>query len=234
MMGEDRDGNGVGEPVLHTRKPDVGKTYPVATPQTTDTFDASKLGLQWQWMANPKPVWMSLTSRKGWIRLAGQPRPADSKQLAAMPNQLLQKFPAPDFTATAKLEFKPGASDESAGGLIVSGFSGLLIKKAANGLDIHRITGVSTARSGASGGGSEPAPDRVEATANVPAGPVWLRLKVTGPDSLCTFSFSSDGQHFTPLGSEFRAIFAGWMGAKMGLVCAGEGATLDCDSFIVE
>jgi beta-xylosidase len=233
IIGEDRDGNGIGEPVLVHAKPNVGRTYPIATPQTSDTFDSPALGLQWQWMANPKPAYASLSDRPGWIRLSGIARVDGGKQLAGMPNQLLQKFPAPDFTATAKVEFKPGA-EGSAGGLIVSGFSGLMITKTGEGLELQRITGVSTARSGASGGGNEQRPDRVEAAARVNDGPIWLRVRVTAPDSMCTFSYSTDGQHFAPLGSDFQAVFAGWMGAKMGLLCAGEGAQLDCDSFIVE
>jgi hypothetical protein len=177
-----------------------------------------------------------LTDRPGWIRLKGQKR-LEAARLAAEPNQLLQKFPAPDFSATARVQFTPGDST-SAGGLIISGISGLLINKDDHGMQLQRITGVSTARSGASGGGNEQREDHVDATlidiAGFEQGNIWLRVEVKSPDANCTFSFSTDGKQFTPVGPVYRATNAGWMGAKVGLICVGEGAQLDCDSFIVE
>ena len=50
-MGIDENGEGCGLPVLSHKKPNVGKTYPVESPQTSDEFNDSKLGLQWQWQA---------------------------------------------------------------------------------------------------------------------------------------------------------------------------------------
>ena len=34
-------------------KPNVGKTYKIQSPATTDEFNDRKLGLQWQWNHNP-------------------------------------------------------------------------------------------------------------------------------------------------------------------------------------
>ena len=36
VMGNDNDKNGIGEPVLQHRKPNVGKSYSVVTPKETD------------------------------------------------------------------------------------------------------------------------------------------------------------------------------------------------------
>lgn len=52
VIGEDKDGDGCGEPVLTYKKPDVGKTYPICTPQESDEFDSNELGLQWQFNGN--------------------------------------------------------------------------------------------------------------------------------------------------------------------------------------
>ena len=38
VIGEDKDGDGCGEPVRRYRKPTVGKTYPVETPAESDEF----------------------------------------------------------------------------------------------------------------------------------------------------------------------------------------------------
>jgi beta-xylosidase len=67
VMGIDHSGKGIGEPVYAYKKPD-GKAYPAATPQTSDEFNNNKLGLQWQWQANPEATWL-FTSGLGYLRL---------------------------------------------------------------------------------------------------------------------------------------------------------------------
>jgi beta-xylosidase len=54
VMGVDNNSNGIGEPVMVFKKPNVGKKYPVITPAESDEFNDSKMGLQWQWHANTK------------------------------------------------------------------------------------------------------------------------------------------------------------------------------------
>jgi beta-xylosidase len=54
IIGKDINEDGIGEPVNEDKKPDVGRVYPVINPQTNDEFDHNRLGLQWQWQANPK------------------------------------------------------------------------------------------------------------------------------------------------------------------------------------
>src|ERR1044072_2040209 len=44
----DAGGDGTGEPVTRFKKPNVGKTYLIETPQDSDEFDSSGVGLQWQ------------------------------------------------------------------------------------------------------------------------------------------------------------------------------------------
>ncbi len=52
--------DGCGEPVLHYKKPEVGATYPIDTPEDSDFFEGESLGLQWQWNANYKKEWYDL------------------------------------------------------------------------------------------------------------------------------------------------------------------------------
>src|SRR5690606_33801963 len=54
LMGEDKNNDGIGEPVMQWKKPKVGKQFPVRVPQTSDEFNEKQLGFQWQWHANPK------------------------------------------------------------------------------------------------------------------------------------------------------------------------------------
>jgi beta-xylosidase len=250
LMGLDRDGNGVGEPVSTCKKPNVGKTHPVAVPQTSDEFDNTKLGLQWQWQANPNPAWYSMSARPGWLRLnaVGSTRAesptvcpperqrAESDEtplsfaatvsvvLWTVPNLLLQKFPAPIFTATTKLEFAPRAKGDTAG-LVVMGedYAALLVARGANGFDVKRVSCRDAAHGNA---------ETVDATATGLKNPIWLRVSVE-PEAMCTFSYSVDGKKFTTLGESFPARAGRWIGAKIGLVCIGNGGQADFGWFRV-
>ena len=226
LMGVDKDGNDVGEPVSTFKKPDVGKTHPVVVPQTSDEFDSPKLGLQWQWQANPKTEWYSLTARPGWLRLnavagthAETPtvcHPERQRRISVVlwmaPNLLLQKFPAPRFTATTKLELDPRAEGDTAG-LVVMGedYAALMLGPGANGLNVKRVTCRDAAQGNA---------ETVDAAASGLKNPIWLRVSVE-PEALCTFSYSADGKKFTTLGTPFPARAGRWIGAKVGLVCLG-------------
>ena len=113
MMGVDKDGNGIGEPVLSYKKPNVGKTYPVETPQESDEFNDNKLGFQWQWDANPQSNFcFPAGSSYGFIRLFNVPVPDNMVNFWSVPNLLTQKFPAPNFSAVTKLTFTPRTDDE--------------------------------------------------------------------------------------------------------------------------
>ncbi|HNA18230.1 MAG TPA: family 43 glycosylhydrolase, partial [Ferruginibacter sp.] len=94
VIGEDKDGDGRGEPVLRYKKPTVGKTYPMATPAGSDEFNDPRIGLPWQWMANPKATWAFSDAANGVLRLFSDKLPDSAKNLWFAPNVLLQKFPA--------------------------------------------------------------------------------------------------------------------------------------------
>ena len=120
LMGNDPDGDGTGEPVLTYKKPNVGKQWPITTPADTDEFDGKQLGLQWQWQANPEPNWMFPSGALGIVRMYNVPLGEDFRNFWDLPNLLLQKFPAPEFTVTTKIKFTPRTDDEKAG-LVVMG-----------------------------------------------------------------------------------------------------------------
>jgi len=209
VIGSDPGGTGKGEPVLVYRKPDVGRSYPVAVPQTSDEFEGAALGLQWQWNANPRPEWFSLRARPGFLRLTALGARLD---IYGMPNLLLQKFPAPAFTVTTKAELVPGSPYDSAG-LVVMGYDSAWI-------------GLTTFASGARVvfrrfGKALPDPTKVEwVVPPLVTGPIYLRVQIDAR-AVCRFSYSSDGQHFSPLGVPFQATVDRWIGAKVGLFSAG-------------
>lgn len=229
VIGTDKDGDGNGEPVLEYKKPAVGKMYPIATPPESDEFNGDTLGLQWQWQANPQLQWSALMRGTNQLRLFAWPDSA--KNLWAAPNLLLQKFPAPSFTATARITFTvdSNAADNKKAGLLIMGsdYAYISITRGKDGYYISQVI-----CKDANNRGIE------ETVQQIPlqSATVVVRAKVTGPNASCTFSFSEDGTNFKNIGREFIAKEGRWIGAKLGLFCTGKtggriGGYADVDWF---
>ena len=73
----------------------------------------------------------------------------------------------------------------------------------------------------------------IESGPKLDAQPLWLRSE-WGMDGLSRFSFSTDGEHFTPFGEPFRFGWQDYRGERIGLFSynnAGEAGHADFDSF---
>jgi beta-xylosidase len=218
VIGNDKDGDGKGEPVLVYKKPNVGKTYPIQTPAESDEFNSVKPGLQWQWMANPKSTWVYVYN--GSLRLFSDKIPDSAKNLWFTPNVLLQKFPAPEFTVTTKLEFHPNIRLENEKtGLTIMGFSyaNIAVKSKQDGIYL-----VYTLCKEADKGKAE-----VETTIQkLSASTIYLRVSISA-GAKCRFSYSFDGSQFKETGDIFQAETGRWIGSKVGLFCTREVVTND-------
>lgn len=219
VIGNDPDGDGKGNPVLTVVKPDVGNTYPIATPADSDEFDSFRLGLQWQWQANPRDGWYSLSANPGCLRLYAATYSGAARTLWEAPSLLAQKFPAPEFQVTVKLEFHPRVNGEKAG-LAIMGeeFSYLCLIQTGTGLKLGRVWGKHD--SGVSG---------EQELWEIPAqsGTVWLRVSVA-QNGNSTFGYSWDGNDFSQAGPGFTAVAGRWIGAKIGLFCLTSQPGNDC------
>lgn len=232
VIGSDKDGDGTGEPVLKHKKPNVGATYPICTPQESDEFEGYSLGLQWQWHANPNPLWSYFAGHKGYMRLYSVPVPKDFISLWDLPNLLLQKMPAAEFTATTRLTFKPNPNlDGERAGLVVMGrdYAMLSIEDTPQGLVLSQIECLKADRKGT---------ETVNATINLKEDTFYLRVKVA-KGGVCSFSYSLDGKKFLSLGNNFTAKEGMWIGAKTGLfvsrpVSNNDGGWMDVDWFRIE
>lgn len=244
VIGTDPDGDGCGEPVLSHRKPDVGRTYPVCTPQESDEFDGYTLSPQWQWHANINEKWAYYAGNHGFVRLYSYPVVPQYRNLWDVANLLLQKTPAPNFTATMKLTFSP--TDKYKGertGLVVMGmdYAALVLENTASGLTLSQVV---------CHGADKGQPEQVNASVGLKEGTVYLRVKFGcdgrkivqsegGHDLLvtCDFSYSTDGRTFSPLGTTFQAREGKWIGTKVGTFCtrpaikASDGGWADVDWF---
>lgn len=67
VMGQDKDGDGCGEPYLTYRMP-KSTSHTKVNPQESDEFNSTELGLQWQWHANYNQLW-GMPTNNGCMRL---------------------------------------------------------------------------------------------------------------------------------------------------------------------
>jgi beta-xylosidase len=228
VIGDDKDGDGKGEPVLVYKKPNVGKIYPVAVPPSSDEFDNSVPGLQWQWQANPKPYWSFIS--QGKLRLFSYQLPDSIKNYWNVPNLLMQKFPADEFTITTKLSFKPRLDGERAG-LIIFGadYSYISVVKKTDGnyISFSNCRNADKAQA-----------ETVQDGEKTSSEDIYFRVKVT-KGAMCEFSYSEDGKNFETLGDKLVAKPGRWVGAKAGLFCTrtvktNDSGFADVDWFRVE
>jgi beta-xylosidase len=213
VMGTNIDANGTGEPVASAPLPRRVGGRPTG-PATSDEFELPQLGRQWQWQANPQAGWASLETRPGYLRLAAMPMPEGTSLWSAAP-LLLQKFPAPAFTATTHVELAPGAAVTA--GLVVFGYSyrwiALRRREGRTRIVLSRCDDAQT-------GGEE----REEIVFPIDVAQIHLKVSV-GSGAACRFAFSHDGIAFTEVGDPFIARSSMWVGAKVGLFARSSGPT---------
>ena len=210
VIGEDKDGDGKGQPVLVHKKPAIDKIYSPSTPADSDEFNGNALGRKWQWHANPKATWAFAAGNRGQLRLFTDQLPEGGKNLWDAPNLLLQKFPAEEFTATTKLSFHPNDKLENERvGLLVMGedYAHLSLLSKKDGLYLAYTTAEKA---------HEGTPEKEAILGKLTGNTVYFRVGVSKGAS-CQFSYSEDGKVFKMAGSPFTAVPGRWIGAKVGL-----------------
>lgn len=216
---------GVGEPVQTHAKPVQG--FAPAAPPTSDGFDGPRLGLQWQWGANPAPGWYSLQDRPGHLRLYTQAVPEAEGFVRASGAILTQKPPASRFVAETKLTFE-GAQDGERAGIIVNAlqYAWLGLRKRGASLDLVRtVCGPFGPRC------------KEESTVVLENAPSTLYLRMyMNENAFVKFSYSLDNREFKPAGDPFPVTRGGWVGAQVGLFSVGaqrrqQPSHLDVDYF---
>jgi len=227
LIGQPGPKPGVGNPVSSWVKPVAGQ--PVAVPPTTDEFSGKKLGVQWQWNANPQASFHSLSARSGFLRLPVAAYPETKGYVRAAPNIVTQKLPATVFTAETRIELT-GAKDRDRAGLILNGQTYAAIGLRQQGADLQLVYTV-----------CEPIKPRCTETDTVllQKAPKAVTLRMTMAEGAqAQFFYSVDGKEFKSAGKPFAATKGHWVGAQMGLYSATDadkasGAYLDADYFRV-
>ena len=241
VIGVDKDGDGCGDPVSRYRKPKTGKTYPIETPVESDEFDTRKLGLQWEWHANYQDVF-GFTTNMGYARIYGHELSPHFKNFWEVPNLLMQKFPAEEFTATAKLKVS-AKDDGQLSGLIIMGwdYSWIGVEKQGEKFLLKQAV----CKDAEQGNLEQVSTLAVlEPSRKFEAGlfpnyerEIYIRVHVD-KGAYCRFSYSLDGKKFTEAGTLFKARQGKWIGAKVGMFSVTphgkERGWLDVDWFRVE
>ena len=256
VIGDDKDGDGVGEPVMKYRKPAL-KGSGAFQPAESDTFASVDLGLQWQWQGVPSPYWYYMdagarethTNGLGALRLYSVDQADGWRNLGDSPNLLLQKTPADEFTATAKLRFIPNPQLKEKGescGFVLMGLDYATIRliDTQDGIMLQYIE-CSEALDGTAEQvlktvkvDSVPLPmpySNTYMSTTVPPVPplayaaadVFVMMKVTPrerkgnvPDLTARFWYSLDGKKWVELTDQtFVGRPGKWIGAKFGFYC---------------
>lgn len=248
VIGIDPDGDERGIPVRTYKKPNVGKTYAKQTPQESDEFDSVVLGKQWQWKDNPSALWYFCDAAASKLRLFSNQQP-EGTTLYDLPNLLLQKYPARDFTATAKVQFCPRVKDGKVmagerAGIVAMGynFGSLALESREDGIYLVQSDCYKAHK-----GGKETEVEAIKLTDGDKEMYLRMRLDYTGPKkptqkpdytAEASFYYSLDGKKFTKIGRPVKVDVGHWIGAKFGLFCSrdwqsNDSGWLDIDWFRV-
>ena len=205
----------------------------------SDEFNDMTIGKQWQWQANYDEKF-GVPTAFGTFRIYTHKLEKDWKNLWLVPNMLLQKTPADQFTVTTKLRFTSKA-DGQFGGLIMMGldYSALVVKRLGKEFQLVQMTCKAADK-------GKPQTETVLATLKPTLEDktdykpgihedIYLRLKVSNAEAgqphggkpIVHFSYSLNGKKWTDCGDDFEMRQGKWIGAKFGFVSAETDSNAD-------
>jgi len=237
-----------GWPVLGDSDGKVPLIMPAATPASavpvsratslvfSDSFDADRLGLHWQWNHNPVDGAWSLTERPGYLRLKTC---RVVNNLYAAPNTISQRMEGPRCSASVTIDIANMKDGDRAGMAAFNGHSGLLtigrddrqtwIAMSSSVVDLDDNTKAIT-------GVTEKEEERV---VNITSQKIRLRIDADfnlNKDS-ATFYYSTDGERWEKIGRPFkmqfdyRRLFMGTRYAIFNYATKKVGGYVDVDDF---
>lgn len=235
-----------GEPVLTHCKPKSDSKV-VVNPAGSDEFGSPRLGLQWQWQADYDDSF-GQTTGMGFYRLFtfNLPRLGSVANLWLVPNMLLQKTPADEFTATARISDFCSCNNGQYMGLICMSaqYSSVGLMRTDSGFELQvrhnpkarnlraadSVTVVATLAPTAKGTPRKGRP------AEMHIGDVYLRMTVRV--RRVSYAYSTDGRHWHRAGGEYAIGKGRWIGSKIGFFAAdpngsGRKGFVDIDWFRV-
>ena len=214
-----------GQPVTTYRKPKSSTVYSqnaIVNPVESDEFNLPLIGRQWQWQANYDEKF-GVPTAFGTFRIYTYKLSNGWKNFWEVPNLLLQKTPADEFTVITKIRMTSKA-DGQFGGLIMMGldYSAIVVKRVGRQFQLIQMTCQAADK-------GNPQTENVIATLEPTAEDktdykpgihrdIFLRLTVS--HSKVRFAWSQNGKKFTDCGEEFLMKEGKWIGAKFGFISA--------------
>ncbi|SFJ36697.1 Beta-xylosidase [Caulobacter sp. UNC279MFTsu5.1] len=167
-------------------KPKTAKVEPISAPyERDDDFSAPTLKPIWQWNHVPVDDKWSLAERPGFLRLKTQP----AKSFWEARNTLTQRAIGPRSSPVVKLDpsgLRPG--DVAGLALLNKPYAWIGVERDGDGLSLVQFNAYTGDR----------------ARVPIPVGPIWHADFLAEKSQ---FSYSADGEHFTPLGGPFDMVF---------------------------
>ncbi|MCX4270217.1 MAG: glycoside hydrolase 43 family protein [Lachnospiraceae bacterium] len=226
VIGINEDETGCGEPVLTYQKPNTGVVCEIDAPEDSDDFDGEKLGLQWQWNSNYQESWYQMVPKESKIFLYSQAVEAGT-QLCDVGNLLLQKWPAPEFQITAKIDVSGLIDGDYAGMVSLGGvYNGLALKVKDGRRNLVQMTGEWLK-----------ANETETVLETFSEDVLYLKMIVKGETEV-SFCYSADGETYRSIGEMVKATPGRWVGVKAGLFVINKmgrtGGLMQADSFLFE
>ena len=218
-----------GEPVTTYRKPKTSDTR-IVNPVESDEFNTPTMGKQWEWHANYDEKF-GVPTAFGTFRIYTYKLSEDWKNFWEVPNMLLQKTPADEFTVTAKIRFTSKA-DGQMGGIIMMGhnYQALVVKRMGKEFQLLVLSCQDADR-------GKPHQEELIATLKPTAEDkivykpgihedIYLQMKVRnaeagkphGGQPKVSFAWSQNGKKYQNCGGEYQMKQGKWIGAKFGFV----------------
>lgn len=241
VMGE-QISEDAGQPVMVHKKPEIGdKAIAMAekfrhengladiyAPDASDSFTGEKPGLQWQWNANHSDDWYSMTGHG--IGLYPVDKQRDTS-IADVPNLLLQKWIAPEFTAVTELVADTVGEGDIAGMVSLGVDYGAVALKKENGvLSIVAISGSQTFKNEKAYSQDKVVElerlDKLSGGSTSDSGKVFFRNRVellpelekNVARNMIYLDYSVDGVNYDNA-LAYEATAGRWVGVKNGIFC---------------
>ncbi len=197
QVGQDIDGNGVGEPVKEWDKPETKKKSRIFAPQGSDEFSSSKLNFQWQFNHNPVHANWSLTERKGYLRL----KALKADNLRSSKNMITQKAIGYHGDASTEVDCSKMENGQRAGLFCVG----------------HLFNAVGVVNDNGNNHVYMESDGEVKNITPLSSTKVYFKVSLDAEKNQHQLFYSLDNKIFTPVGESYSLRPNDWKGMRVGV-----------------
>lgn len=183
---------------------------------TSDDFNQTTLGMQWQWNHNPVAGGWSFTERPGWLRLKAVSATKELHQAQGMLTQRIFADKEKPSTGTIRLDVSNLKEGDRAGICIFQDpYAMICVEQTAKGYQlIWRQDKVRNA-------GRNFSPTEMRQLIRLKEAVIYLRAAIKYGENKTRFFYSLDGCNWNPFGEETQQTFnlTVFVGSRFGLFC---------------